>query len=852
MVEGADGVWGGDAGRLADAARRTDASSPADTGWRLGGLLLAWIAGVAWQLGQPTLWPLGVYAALLLLGGIGLWAAWRWRRVYAIGLLGMALLAAGVTGWQASVRLADALPTALEGRDLVVSGVVASLPKRSSSGLHFRVDVDTALQHGTAVRIPRQLALGWYHGGFHDLRDGAAPAPRQTEPRAGERWRFTVRLRQPHGNLNLHGFDYELYLFEQGVRATGYVRDAAPAPVLLERAAGHPIERLRQRVRDAIEARVQDPRAAGVVTALAVGDQGSISRDDWDLYRNTGVAHLVSISGLHITMFAWLTALLVGALWRRSARAMLRVPAPLAARWGGLACALAYALFSGWGVPSQRTIWMLATVTLLPSLGLRWPWLLVMLLAGAVVTAFDPWALLQPGFWLSFAAVGLLMASVPGQAQAPVADTSDAIEEAPVSLRRRWARRMFAILRDGLRTQVVATLGLAPLTLVFFQQVSLVGFVANLIAIPVVTLVITPLALLGVAFAPLWSAAAWVVQQLNAALGVLAALPGAVWSVPAAPLWAQLAGMLGAVLLVLPLPWRARLLALPLLLPLLAPPRELPPVGAFELMALDVGQGSAVLVRTRAHVLVFDAGPQYSSESDAGSRVLVPLLKARGDTHIDRLVLSHRDLDHVGGARSVLGALRVDELLSSLEAGHPLLALARRSTRCADGQVWEWDGVRFEMLWPRLADYGRSIQSNAMSCVLHISGDRRSVLLTGDIERAQEAELVARAGPALRSDVLMAPHHGSRTSSSAALLDAVQPRVAIFQAGYRNRFRHPSAEVLERYREHGIAIRASPACGAWRWQAWDAATGVCQREAEPRYWHYRPISSAPIALTGPR
>ena len=803
-----------------------------------------------------------------------MWGATRWQRAYALGLLGMALLSAGVTGWQASARLADALPTALEGRDLVVSGVVASLPKRSASGLHFRFNVEAALRDGAAVRIPRQLALGWYQGGSQGLREGAGPTPQQAGLRAGQRWRFTVRLRQPHGNLNPHGFDHELYLFEQGVRATGYVRDAAPArrvdprdvaparrvdprdaaPVLLERAAGHPIERLRQRVRDAIEARVPDRRTAGVVAALAVGDQGSIEREDWDLYRNTGIAHLVSISGLHITMFAWLTAVLMGALWRRSARAMLRVPAPLAARWGGLACALAYALFSGWGVPSQRTVWMLATVTLLPTLGLRWPWLLVMLLAGVVVTAFDPWALLQPGFWLSFVAVGLLMASARAQPglrsdAADVADTVGAADATaglgamPVKRRVGWRRRVFAVLRDGLRTQVVATLGLAPLTLVFFQQVSLVGFVANLIAIPVVTLVITPLALLGVVLAPLWSAAAWVVQQLNAMLGVLAALPGAVWSVPAAPLWAQFAGMLGAVLLVLPLPWRARLLALPLLLPLLAPPRELPPAGSFELMALDVGQGSAVLVRTREHVLVFDAGPQYSLESDAGARVLVPLLKARGDTRIDRLVLSHRDLDHVGGARAVLVALPVDAVMSSLETDHPLLALARRSTRCAQGQRWDWDGVRFEMLLPLATDFERSLKPNALSCVLRISDGRRSVLLTGDIERAQEAELVARLGPQLRSDVLVVPHHGSRTSSSDALLDAVQPRLAIFQSGYRNRFGHPAAEVLARYRERGIATRVSPACGAWFWQAWGVTQGSCLREAEPRYWrHPAPVS----------
>ncbi|MEO6032594.1 MAG: ComEC/Rec2 family competence protein [Burkholderiaceae bacterium] len=277
MGAGTDGVWGGDAGQLAGTSWRTRASRRGDTGWRLAGLLLAWIAGVAWQLGQPALWPTGAYVALLPVGGLGLWAAWRWRRAHPIGLLGVALVAAGFAGWHASVRLADALPAALEGRDLVISGVVASLPRRSVSGLHFRFDVDAALLDGAAVRIPRQLELGWYHGGSQGLREGAGPTPLQSGFRAGQRWRFTARLRQPHGNLNPHGFDHELYLFQQGVRATGYVRDGA-TPVLLERAAGHGVERLRQRVRDAIEARIVDPRAAGVVAALAVGDQSAIER----------------------------------------------------------------------------------------------------------------------------------------------------------------------------------------------------------------------------------------------------------------------------------------------------------------------------------------------------------------------------------------------------------------------------------------------------------------------------------------------------------------------------------------------------------------------------------------------
>ncbi len=803
----------------------------ADTGARLAALALAWVAGVALHLQQRALWPIEAYVAAIALGLLGATAAWRWRRAFVPGLAAAALLAIGASGVRASLRLADALPPALEGRDLVVTGVVASLPQRSAAGLRFRFEVDGAALDGQAVTLPALLALGWYKGQHED----AALSEPQAELRAGQRWRFALRLRQPHGNLNPHGFDYELQLFEQGVRATGYVRDA-PAPAMLHRAAGFPVERLRQRVRDAIFAAVPDTRAAGVLAALAVGDQGAIEREDWDLYRNTGIAHLVSISGLHITMFAWLASAAIARVWRRSRRAMLWWPAPLAATWGGLGCAAAYALFSGWGVPSQRTIWMLAVVTLARASGVRWPWALVLLVAAVVVTAIDPWALLQAGFWLSFVAVGLLMAS----SSAGVA--ADAAASAVPAGWRGWPRRVWAALRADLRTQVIATVGLAPLSLLFFQQVSVVGFAANLIAIPVVTLVITPLALLGVALVPLWSVGAWVVQQLNAVLAALAAWPGAVWLVPVAPALAQLVGLLGAVLLVLPLPWRVRALALPLLVPLLWPPRALPPPGGFDLLALDVGQGTSVLLRTHAHLLVFDAGPQYSRESDAGQRVLLPLLRARGERRIDRLVLSHRDLDHVGGAGALLKAMPVDDVLSSLELDHPLLGRARHTTRCSAGQSWDWDGVHFAVLRPVATDYERALKANAMSCVLRVSGGGRSVLLTGDIEREQELALLADGADGLRSDVLIVPHHGSKTSSTPAFLDAVQPRVAVFQAGYRNRFGHPAPEVLQRYVERGIEIDATPSCGAWRWDAAASATGptagICQRDAARRYWHH--------------
>ena len=796
-------------------------------GLRAAFVALAGLAGAALQLQQAALWPTSAYVAALGLAATGLVAAWLTarQRTLVLGIVvGLALFAA--TGLRAGQRLTERLPAALEGQDMVVTGVVADLPRQYPDGVRFTFETESATHEGQSVALPSRLALGWYRGWDEDALI-AAPFE---DLRAGQRWRFMVRLKQPHGSLNPHGFDYELWLFEQGIRATGTVRSTDRTPAM-RLAAGmlQPVERLRQHVRDAIALRVSEPRAAGVLAALAVGDQAAIERSDWELFRSTGIAHLVSISGLHVTMFAWIAGAFVGWLWRRSERAMLWVPSALAARWGGVGCAALYALLAGWGVPAQRTVWMLATAALLASLGVRWPWPLVLLAAALVVTVIDPWALLQPGFWLSFVAVGLLLMSTPVQRWAA----------APSGR----AQVLTQAVRRGLHTQVVATLGLAPLTLVFFQQVSVVGFFANLVAIPLVTLLITPLALLGVLAPPLWQAGAWLVQGLCVGLGWLAAMPGAVWSAGVAPPWAQAAGLLGAALLVAPLPWALRGLALPLMLPLLLPFQPRPSEGTMAVTVVDVGQGSAVLVRTRNHLLLHDAGPQYSRDSEAGTRVLLPLLRAQATRQIDLLMLSHRDADHVGGAAALLAGLPVRALSSSLEATHPLRSPQLPHTRCEAGQQWRWDGVDFTVLHPRAQDYERpASKPNAMSCVLRVADAHgRSLLLTGDIEAEQELRLVSSGDAALRSAVLIVPHHGSKTSSTPAFIAAVAPEVALVQAGYRNRFGHPAPAVAARYAEQGIVLLRTDTCGAWTWRSDMAPVDPlhCERRAGARYWHHR-------------
>ncbi len=790
-------------------------------------VMLAWVAGTGLQLLQPTLWQLSTYGLVVVVGLAIVAAAMRHGRFGAAAgawlPVAVAALAFGQVGIRAVIFQSSSLLPELEGRDLLVTGVISAMPQRHADGLRLQMDITTAQADGLPVRLPPRIQLGWYRE-FGDDDRGSDTTGAWPTIWAGESWRIVVRVKAPHGNSNPGGFDYELWLWTHGVQATGYVRQsgAADEPRMLRQTGRHPIEWARQAVRQRIDARLPLSAQAGWISALVTGDQNAIDQADWDVFRATGVAHLMSISGLHITMFAWAAAALIGLAWRRSTSLCLAFPAPHAALLGGVVLAFAYALFSGWGVPSQRTVGMLAVVCLLRLSGRTWPWPTIWLLAGVVVLLIDPWALLQAGFWLSFVAVGVLFASgrsASGQRSS------------------RWLGAVHAMLRE----QAIITLALTPLVLMLFGQISTVGFVANLLAIPWVTLVVTPLAMLGVLVPPAWDLAALAIRLLAAILTWLAQLPLATVSVASAPLWVGVFGVLGGLLLAVRLPPALRMSGVALMLPVLLWQTPRPALGQFDLLAADIGQGNAVLVRTAHHALLYDAGPRYSRDSDAGNRVLLPLLR-RLDVKLDLLVLSHRDSDHVGGAESVLAMNPQAQLLSSIESSHGLWSL-RPGQRCAAGQSWNWDGVTISVLHPRASDYDAPAKPNTRSCVLRIQSAAQSgldasvVLLAGDIEAAQEKRLVSDSS-VLAADLLLVPHHGSKTSSSDAFLDGVSPRIALVQSGYRNRFGHPAAAPMARYAARGIAVHESPRCGAMTWRSVDPAVVICHRPSQQRYWHH--------------
>ena len=750
--------------------------------------------------------------------------AWLWLVPVCIALAArqrvLAVPLAIATGflWAtafAHVRMADRLAPELEGRDLEIVGVVAGLPAVSERGVRFEFDVESA-----DSRLPSKILLSWYRSALAPGAD-SLPAILDGGVHAAERWRFTVRLRAPHGNFNPHGFDYEAWLLERGIGATGYVRPrTSPQRLGVRTTPADRIEQAREHVRERFKRLLGETPAAGILAALAVGDQRSISAEEWRLFNRTGVTHLMSISGLHVTLVSGLFAWLASALWRRVPALVLALAARKAAAIAAIIGALGYTLIAGFAVPAQRTFWMVTVVALALWAGRISTPVRTLALALGVVVALDPWAVLSAGAWLSFGAVALIFYV--------------ALARGSEGEKLRW-------LKQALRTQWAVTLGLAPAALFLFSQISIVGPLANAVAIPLVSMAVTPLAL-GAAVLPLdllAQFAAWLLEQMMQFLEWCATLPAAVWQQHVPPPWAIVLALAGVAWMLAPrgIPWRGCGLAL--LAPALAMPPAAPPHGEAWITTLDVGQGLAVVVRTANRALLYDAGPQFSGGTDSGERVIAPYLRASGVARLDALIVTHNDADHSGGAASVIENFEVDALVSSLPPSHPLRSAVADSRPCRRGAEWEWDGVRFALLHPAAGDPVPR-KTNDLSCVLRIATGARSMLLTGDIERASEGLLVARGARSLRSDVLLVPHHGSKTSSSSEFLDAVAPAIAVIPNGYRNRFGHPNAEVLERYAALRVKVLRTDRDGAITVRIGGAGLGSeLERERARRYWHPR-------------
>lgn len=654
-------------------------------------------------------------------------------------------------------RLSDRLPESLEGINIPVKGIVVGLPEQDEKRVRFDLFVSESGRD-----VPSKIRLSWYY-------------PRH-EVRAGQQWTFTVKLKRPHGNLNPGGFDYERWLFKEGIGATGYVRKH-PAPVILaDDPAWYSISAGRQRIADRLSQLLGDSKSLPLVKAITIGDGNNISQEQWEVFRKTGTLHLMVISGAHIGLVAGLVYFAVLRLWVWTG--LLAWSPQKVAALSALSAAVLYSALAGFSIPTQRSVIMLAVVMVAIILQRNVRSIHTLATAMFAVLLLDPLAVLSAGFWLSFLAVAVIVYAAAG----------------------RFGKSGY--LQGILKINWATTVALSPLLLFFFQQVSLIAPLANLIAVPVVSFLVVPLSLLLVLVMWLLPTLAGnlfilvdvVLQGLWWLLSELAEMPLSVINHAQPPVWALCFAMPGILIMLAPVGMPARWLGLVMFLPLVFTESERPESGGFKMTLLDVGQGLSAVVQTSGHVLVYDTGAKFSQQSDMGRSVVLPFLRKQGIDKIDSLVISHGDNDHIGGTESLLKGIETGQVLTSV----PQQLSSHEPTACVAGQSWHWDGVMFTILSPRSSGF---VSENDNSCVLRIQSDKGAVLLTGDIEATAEAWLVDMYGEKLKADVLVAAHHGSKTSSTSIFLHAIRPDYVLIPAGYRNQFGFPHQSVLKRYRD---------------------------------------------------
>ncbi|NCF81849.1 MAG: DNA internalization-related competence protein ComEC/Rec2 [Proteobacteria bacterium] len=708
----------------------------------------------------------------------------------------------------AHYTLMATLPASLEGRVLVVDGIVAGLPRADEGRLRFDFNVSEARRDGRPVGLRGRLRLSWYQH---------APL---VQP--GQQWQLAVRLKRPRGLVNPGGMDYERWLFRHGITATGYVLSTAGNRLTgADGPAG--LDGLRHELAGAIGSRLAGHASGAIITALAVGARGAMSSEQWQTLRATGTSHLMAISGLHIGLVAGLAYLIVIRLWAAAGTPVLLLAAPQAAAAVAMLAGFVYAGLAGFALPTQRALVMLAVIMAAVILRRRVAPSTSLCLALAVVLVFDPFAVLSAGLWLSFGAVAAILLGMNGHIRG--------IRQA------RWRRLWW---RWG-RVQWLVAVGLLPVTIGWFLEYPLIAPAANLVAVPWAGFVLVPVALAAAALllpfpaigGALLEAARWAADVLWQFLDALAGVDLILRPYGAPPATAVAAACVGAVLLIAPRGFPGRILGVIWLLPLLSFPVPRPEHGDYWLTLLDVGQGLAAVVRTRSHVLIYDTGPRYGSGFDAGGDVIAPYLQHRGIGAVDMLIVSHRHNDHAGGVEGLLAAVPAAHTMTNVDT------VPGQATACLAGTRWQWDGVDFSILHPYSRDAG---DGNDGSCMLKVAAPGGRLVLPGDVEELGEADVVSREKQSLQAEVLVVAHHGGRSSTSEAFLEAVSPRIALLGVGYRNRYRFPHADVIRRLTDRGVEIFDTARHGAISLR-FDGRVGILgprlERVESRRIWRSR-------------
>ena len=772
-----------------------------------------------------------------------------------LGLLCCLSLGFAWNAHYAQNRLSHILSIEYEGKDLLLEGRVNALPQSSPSGAKFSFEVDQAFLGRERIEsFPPQVYLSW--------QPAWGNPQKVPEVIPGQRWEFKVKIKRPYGSLNPHTFDFERWSFHQDFGASGSVRSGE---LLLEKDIGltefslameYQRWKLRQKIGRLL---TKNARYGGVISALVMGDQNAIEQEDWHVFNATGIGHLISISGLHVTMLAGFGAMIAAYLWRRNTLPLL-IPVGKASAAAGFLTAFIYAWLAGFQIPAQRTMYMVGVVAFALWSGRNprsfdiWWWAL------AFVLIIDPMAPYTPGFWLSFGAVAAILFAM---------QDSDGLLGLPTGreLEVHWRYRLTQALREACRVQAVVTIALLPFTLYWFYQVSIVSPLANAFAIPVVSYIVTPLAIAG-ALLPEFIGKYFLIpahatmEYLAIVLTWMAHWKWAIaWSSQPA-WWAIGLSAIGIVIAIRPgsikESWVSRFTGIALCITLFIQPitNTYLAKGEFRATVLDIGQGTAVLIETASKRLLYDTGP-IQGKDNAGQRIILPYLRGRGIHYLDRMVISHSDSDHVGGAASLLKEIRFDSMMGSLPSTNPLITNLKNrkvpSIPCRFGQKWSWDGVDFHIWHPHedtRFEERQTRKPNEMSCVLEVRNHNTSFWLTGDVEKQGEADITERLDQAALNDlkgkqlIFMAPHHGSKTSSSQELLITLSPDEAFAQNGYRNRYGHPHPTVSARYQGMNIPFYQTPKTGAQVWTFFKKSKALSQpifwREYFQRLWH-RPV-----------
>ena len=691
-------------------------------------------------------------------------------------LAGLILLGLGTAGIDADRRLADRLDRERHGQRATISVLVDEFPVAETGAVRF------VARPVDRPDLPARLRLTWY-----DPDDAPALA---------ETWRLTIRLRYPRGYANPGGFDYEGWLFREGIGATGYVDTTGPN----YRVHGSPVPwpgRLRRHVDERLEQLFGDNEAAAVMSAVIVGARHRITRQQWERFARTGTSHLMAVSGLHIGLaggsaflVGWLlVALLPG---RRNLR-----------DWAlsiGAACAAGYALLSGFAVPARRALLMASIATVATLCRRRIPPADILALTAMLIVLANPGAVITPGFRLSFAAVAVLL-FVAMRHVASATGTQGRLRAATVTRLKQLGTLQLALLA-----------GLFPVVIAEFGRFSPIAPLINVVVLPLFNIAVVPLALAG---ALLDGPMAWAGDRLLAlsklavefSLAIIdhagrSRLPATENILPTS-LSILLLPLLATIL---PPGWPGRAVGLVAIAATVLNRPAPPPPGCVDYHALDVGQGLAVVVRTHRHSMLFDTGPAFRSGGSAARLAVLPFLRRRGIRKLEELVVSHGDLDHAGGLRDTINGIRIGRV----RAGEPLASLGLAQRPCKAGDRWHWDGVEFVILHPR----GNSPwHGNNASCVMEVSAGNHRLLLTGDIEAPVET-LLAHRRRLRAAEVVFVPHHGSRTSSTEALVRATSPRLAIVSAGFKNRWGQPAVDVTRRWQRSGARVLNTADTGA--------------------------------------